>query len=112
MATVDECREALTELASKLGDVDPDTRNRHVLNRSLSCEIPDLGVTFLGLLDADGLHDITTGSAKGAQVRLRMSSDDLIAVTKGEMNFAKAWVSGRIRVDASITDLMRLRTMI
>ncbi len=112
MASEEECRAALDRLASQLGTVDPETRSRHVLNRSLSCELTDLGVTFLGLLDGDGLHDITTGSSKGAQVKLRMTSDDLMALTTGELSFAKAWATGKLRVDASLTDLLRLRTML
>ena len=44
-------------------------------------------------------------------VRLVMTSDDLVAMTNGELKFAHAWATGRVRLDASIRDLLRLRTM-
>ena len=41
-----------------------------------------------------------------------MGSDDLIALTDGELDFAKAWLSGRIKVEASVRDLLKLRSML
>lgn len=112
MATVEECTAALQRLAAQLGGVDAETRSKHLLDRSLSCRVPDLDVTFRGELRDGGLHDIREGNADGAHIKLRISSDDLIALTQGRLGFAGAWATGRIKVDASLTDLLRLRTLL
>lgn len=107
-----ECEAALHDLASRLRKVDPDLRGKHVLERRLACELTDLGESFRGELGDDGLSGIERGTANDAQITLRVSSDDLLRLVNGELGFAHAWASGRLRVDASITDLIRLRTLI
>lgn len=112
MATVEECAAALQRVADQLGSVDPDTRSKHVLDRSLACRVSDLDVTFRGELRDGGLHDVRQGSAEGAHIKLRVSSDDLVALADGRIGFAGAWATGRVKVDASLTDLLRLRTLL
>jgi hypothetical protein len=114
MATVEECESALQDLAKRLEATDPETRSRHLIDRTLACTLTDLRVTFLGVLGEDGLRDIRrkTADDEPAQLRLKANSDDLMALLDGELSFASAWVSGRIKVDASITDLMRLRSLL
>ena len=41
-----------------------------------------------------------------------MSSDDLVAMTNRELSFAHAWATGRVRLDASFRDLLRLRALL
>ena len=112
MATLDECTAALQRLAEQLGDVDAKTRDKHVLDRTLACRIPDLDVTFRADLRDGGLHDIRQADADGAHIKLRVGSDDLVALTEGRLGFAGAWATGRIKVDASLSDLLRLRTLL
>jgi hypothetical protein len=112
MASVEECEAALHGLASMLHAVDPDTREQHAVDRTVSLWISDLKECFTGRLGADGLTDITRGGQHDGQIRLKASSDDVIALTKGELSFPVAWATGRVKVDASITDLLRLRTLL
>ena len=112
MATVEECEAALHELAAMLRGVDPDTREQHVVDRTLSAWISDLKECFSGRLGAEGLTDIERGGQHDGQIRLKLKSDDLVALTKGELSFPVAWATGRVKVDASISDLLRLRTLL
>lgn len=112
MATVEECQAALERLAGRLGEVDHSVKEQHALDRSLSCQVPDLGVTFAGRLRDGHLQDITTDSPGKAQIRLTMNSDDLVALTAGELSFASSWARGRIKVEASMIDLLKLRSML
>jgi predicted lipid carrier protein YhbT len=113
MASLKECRVALKDLVARLAEVDPDLRRRHAVDRTLSCHIPDLQVTFFGTLSEDGLEDVTEAPPNNdAQVRLTVDSDDLLALCNGEMPFAVAWARGRLKIDASMKDLLRLRTLI
>lgn len=113
MATKNECAEALDRLAEKLGRMDDGHRSQHQLERTVSCQIPDLGVTFHGRLKDARLLDVTShdngAAAPGAQIRLTIPSDDLLKLVDGRLNFIQAWTSGRIKVSASFGDLIKLR---
>jgi putative sterol carrier protein len=110
MATVDECRQALGELASRLGQ-DPAAAAKVNLDRSLACTISDLGVSFHGRLNGGALS-ITDGDDPAAQLRLTVAGDDLLALVAGRLNFATAWATGRVSVKASFGDLLKLRKLI
>jgi predicted lipid carrier protein YhbT len=112
MASLEECRACLNDLAVRIAELDPDLRRKHTVERTLSCHVTDLGVTFSGALTEDGLDDVTDEDRPDAQVRLTTTSDDLLALCSGELSFASAWTRGRVRVDASVLDLLRLRSLL
>lgn len=112
MASTAQCRTALESLAARLRSVDEDERKRHAFDRSLSCYVPDLDVTFSGQLSDGHITDITTEAAPKAQIRLTAASDDLVALTEGDLNFGQAWLSGRVKVEAGVRDLLKLRSML
>lgn len=112
MASVEDCEQALHALAGRLDAVEPEVRGRHAVDRTISVEVPDLATTFTGLLNGGTLHEITREPAERAQIRVVCRSDDLLAVTSGDLNFATAWATGRLRVDASPLDLLRLRSLL
>ncbi|MET8474596.1 SCP2 sterol-binding domain-containing protein [Streptomyces sp. NPDC006422] len=115
MATTEECRAALDKLSDNMAGADGDVRAAAALDRSLSCRITDLDVTFSGRLQDGRIEVLDTRSgppAEKAQIRLAMTGDDLVAMVNGELNFAKAWASGRVRLEASFRDLLRLRTLL
>ncbi len=112
MATQQECEQALRELSTIIAGSGDSART---LERSVSCQITDLGVTFAGELRDGRLEDVaqTDEAHPGkADIRLRTTSDNLISLVDGSLGFAAAWSSGRLRVDASIMDLLRLRKML
>ena len=47
-----------------------------------------------------------------AQVRLAASSDDLVALVAGDLTLGAAWATGRLVVEASVLDLLRLRSLL
>lgn len=112
MATDKECRAALERLAARLATVDGDEHRHNTFDRSMSCLVPDLNVTFSGALSDGQINGITTEPAPKAQVRLTVGSDDLVALTDGELDFGRAWLSGRVKVEASVRDLLKLRSML
>ena len=109
MATIAECEQAFAKLAEQLSTVDADTRRKVVLDRSVTCRLPDLDVVFAGQLRDGGLHAIRQVDTSDGQVRLSLSSDDLVKLTSGQLSFASAWASGRLKIDASVFDLLKLR---
>lgn len=95
-----------------LAAVEPETRAKYVLARSVSLRVTDLDVVWSGQLTEDGLEDLTTKDDAKAQLRLTTSSDDLIALVAGELSVAAAVAMGRLRVQASPMDLLRLTNLI
>ncbi|MFI6447744.1 SCP2 sterol-binding domain-containing protein [Kitasatospora sp. NPDC050543] len=115
MADAEECREALEQLSRNLSRSNGDVRKAAALDRSLTCWITDLDVTFTGRLRDGSIQDVTEApgppDAK-AEIRLAMSSDDLVAMVGGRLNFASAWAAGRVKLEAGFRDLLRLRTLL
>ncbi|MEV7659980.1 SCP2 sterol-binding domain-containing protein [Streptomyces anulatus] len=115
MATMAECSSALRRLSDNLAAAEGDVRGTAALDRSLSCHIKDLDITFTGRL-ADGrilVRDTVEGPPREkAEIRLAMTGDDLVALVDGDLNFAKAWGSGRVRLEAGFRDLLKLRSLL
>lgn len=119
MANVEECRAALRDLAARLTEIDPETRGQHPPDRTVSCRIPDLRVVFSARLRGGRLEDIRDHAEDNAgpdvlaaQLRFTVGSEDLLALVDGRLGFARAWASGRMKVEASLTDLLRLRKLL
>lgn len=41
-----------------------------------------------------------------------MTGDDLVALVDGGLHFARAWASGRVRLEAGLRDLFQLRKLL
>ncbi|WP_283132831.1 hypothetical protein [Rhizohabitans arisaemae] len=112
MATVEECRTALSSLVDQLAELDPATRRKHVIERTVGCRVTDLDVTFTGRIHAhgaDGMAEHPGGGAPATDIRFTIGSDDLVAFADGRLDFGRALLTGRIKVEASFGDLLRLR---
>ena len=115
MANPAECRAALIQLSENLGNAKGDVRAAATLDRSLTCWITDLDLTFTGRLRDGRIEDITElpgKPAQKAQLRLAMKGDDLVELVDGRLGFASAWASGRVKLEASILDLLQLRKLL
>ncbi|HVW80459.1 MAG TPA: SCP2 sterol-binding domain-containing protein [Mycobacteriales bacterium] len=115
MATAKQCRAALDQLVTAVGDVDPALRARHIPERTVVCLVRDLDVRFTARLDADGVHDLRqlAGDAEvdAADVRLSLDSDVLVALASRQEDFLTAWLRGKVHVSASMRDMLRLRSL-
>lgn len=114
MATADECRTALENLLGRITELDPADRQAHLVDRDISCHVPDLGVTFLAKIGPDGAGPVTQANDPGAAAQIKMTaqSDALLALAADPGSFGKAWLTGRIKIQASFSDLLRLRKLL
>jgi len=113
MKSAEQCREALQKLASRMSELSPADRDEYFGNRTISVTIPDLGVTYgtrLGAED-DTVHEVGPGEPP-ADIRLTADSDEVVSLAESPMNIARAWVGGRVKVEASMKDLFRLRRLL
>lgn len=114
MATAEECRQALEDLTGRIAEMDEADRQAHLVDRVISCKISDLGVTFVTRIGPDGATPVVeaNGSEPPAQVRFTAKSDDLIAIAADPVSIGRAWLTGRLKVEASIWDILRLRKIL
>jgi SCP-2 sterol transfer family len=114
MATAEECRVALEHLTGRIADLDAQDRAKKVLDRTMSLRVPDLGVTFLTRIGPDGAEPVRQAAdgAAQAQVRFTADSDVVVAVAADPGSFMRAWLSGRLKVQGSVLDLLHLRKLL
>ncbi|MFY1701677.1 MULTISPECIES: SCP2 sterol-binding domain-containing protein [Micromonospora] len=112
MASVDECRQALQELSARLASNAASVRERVDLDRTLACRVTDLGTAFHGRLTGGQLVDLADGDDPKAKIALNATSDDLVALVRGQLDIAKALAARRISIKANPFDLMKLRKLL
>jgi SCP-2 sterol transfer family len=112
VATVEECEAAMHKLAERLRSPDAADARGKIIDRSISCHLRDLDVTFGGQLRGGEITGIHRAPKPDGQIKLTTTSDDLVALVDGQLNFAKAWAAGRLKVDASVFDLLKLRSFL
>ena len=114
MASAQECRDALDKLAGRLTEMSPKDRASYFGNRSMSVEVTDLGITFLTRFTDTGVDPIREAVPDDppADIRLAAVSDDVLHLAESPANIARMWVSGKVKVHASMRDLLSLRKLL
>ncbi|GAC1444132.1 MAG: hypothetical protein NVS3B26_11200 [Mycobacteriales bacterium] len=113
MATLEAVEAAVNQLVARLAEVDPDVRRKYAIERTVTCRIRDLDVIFLASVDDDGgISEITRAGRGEGQVKLSATSDDLIALIEGRLTVPTAWATGKLKIDASMLDLLKLRALL
>jgi predicted lipid carrier protein YhbT len=113
MATAEECRTALETLTGRIAKMDAKDREAHLVDRTLSCRVTDLGVIFMTRLGPDGADEIRVvdNGSPPAQVRFTADSDTVVAIARDPGSFMRAWLSGKLKVQGSVFDLLHLRKL-
>lgn len=114
MATADECRMALESLTGRISEMDEQVRQAKLIDRTLSCRVSDLGVTYMTRLGPHGADPVKEANDHfpTAQIRFTAKSDDVISIARDPGSFARAWLSGRLKVEGSFLDLLHLRRLL
>ena len=114
MASAEECRVALQALSTRLTEMSPHDRASYFGNRSMSCHVTDLGITFVTRFTDAGAESVTEAKPDDppADIRLTASSDDVISLSATPANIARMWIAGRVGVKASMRDLLALRKLL
>ena len=114
MASAEECREALQTLTGRLADLSPGERASYFGHRSMSCEATDLGVTFVTRFTDNGAEPVKDAAAGDppADIRITATSDDIVSLAATPANLARMWIAGKVKIHASMRDLIRLRGLL
>jgi putative sterol carrier protein len=101
----------LHDLAARL-DANAETRGKLDFDRTLACRVNDLGTAFHARLTDGRLVDIADGDDPKAKIAISSSSDDLIALVRGELDVMKAVAARRLSINANPFDLLKLRKLL
>jgi hypothetical protein len=111
MASVDECRQALHDLAARL-DQNAERRGKLDLDRTLAARVTDLRAAFHGRLEGGRLVDIADGDDPRAKIALIAASDDFVALVQGRLDITRAVASRQVSIKANPFDLLKLRKLL
>ncbi len=112
MASVGEVEEVLERLLHRLGDVDPSTRSLLPSRRTIEASCPDLGLVRHAEWQRGTLTLLDEAPPRRCDIRISVHSDDLLEIMDGDLSFSRAYASNRLRLDASMADLLRLRAIL
>jgi len=112
MGSVEECRQALHDLAARMNANADTIRTRVDLDRTIACRITDLGVAFHGRLTGGRLIDLADGDDPEARIALTTSSDHLVGLVRGELDLSRALATRQLSISASPFDLLKLRKLL
>jgi hypothetical protein len=110
-------REVEAKLRELIGRLDAAEDGVEALARALpepkviKVEVPDLGETYWAELAAGRMGKLRRGVPPAADIRVRADSDELVQMVDGKRSLFSSYIGGRVKVEASFADLMRLRKL-
>jgi hypothetical protein len=112
VATQEEVDAALAQLLGRFTAVDDEVRSLLPSRRTIEARCPDIDYVRHAELREGRLLLLDEAPDRRADIRISVRSDDLLAMVDGELPFGRAYTSNRLRLDASMTDLLRLRAVL
>jgi putative sterol carrier protein len=113
VATKAEVERQLGALMARLDGNEANVRSAIPSRKVLRCQVTDLGTAWYSVVEDGHVSQPTETSPNGrADITLRLASDDLVDLVEGRISFLSAFAAGKVRVDASIVDLLRLRSLL
>lgn len=113
VATRAEVDRTLRELVGRLDGAELDDAKLPSDTRTILCVVTDLELIYRAEYAKGRIRKLRAvkRDTDGADVRITLPSDELIALSEGKSSLAMALLFGRIRVDANARDLLLLRQL-
>lgn len=99
-------------LVGRLTALEPGHRAILPARRTIEANCTDLEVMYHAHWREGQLSELVSGPADRADIRIHVVSHDLIGLADGTVRFRDAFAAQRLRVEASVTDLLRLRAVL
>ena len=80
--------------------------------RILAVTVPDLAAEYWTVMSGGRMDSLRGGAPEErADIRIRVDSDHLVELVDGQRSLFSSVMAGHVRIDASISDLLRLRRL-
>jgi hypothetical protein len=115
MASRDDVQQRLEKLITRLAASDRGARSLADTlpePRVLTVHVTDLQADFWTVLEAGKMGPLREGEPDDADIRIRAPSGTLLDLIDGKGSLFSAYLAGRVRIDASMSDLLRLRKLL
>jgi hypothetical protein len=97
-------KEADRRVHSSLAESLPDPRIIQIV-------IPDLDATYWTEMANGVMGSLHKGEPPRGDIRIRCTSDHLVEMVDGKRSLFASYLSGQLRIEASFTDMLRLRKL-
>jgi len=115
VATKREVERKLRELMSRLEEADAGVRGSLAGalpdSRVIQVIVPDLGLSYWTELAGGTMDSLHRGEPRDAEIRVHVDSDDLIELVDRRRSLFSSYLSGKVKIEASLGDLLRLRKL-
>ena len=115
MATQRQVERKLRELIKRLEESGSGVRSSLAgalpESRVIEVAVSDLSVSYWTELTDGSMGPLHEGVPPHHEIRIRVSSDDLVDVVDGRSSLFSAYLAGQVKIDASLSDLLRLRKL-
>lgn len=115
MATTEEVEERLRELIARLDRSDdgaPSLGRAFPERRVLALRVADLDRDYWTELEGGRLSGLRDGPAGDPHIRVTANWDELVDLVEGRGSLFSSYLAGRVRIEASLSDLLRLRKLL
>jgi putative sterol carrier protein len=114
VASKTEVERQLQVLLARLAENHDNVRAAIPERKVLRCHVTDLDTVWYSVIESGKVSrpSETPPDDGRVDITLRVGSDDLVDLIDGRMSFLSAFASGKVKVDASIIDMLRLRALL
>lgn len=113
MASTEEVERTLEELIARLGSEAGRELGRSLPDRrTLALHVGDLDTEWWTEIEEGRPGPLHRGAPDGADIRITADSDDIVELVDGRASLFSAYLSGRVRIEASFSDLLHLRRLV
>jgi hypothetical protein len=104
-------RELIRRLDQANGDVTASLSDALPASRIIEVSVPDIDAVYWTELAGGRMSPLQRGGPDEADIRVRVGSDHLVELVDGKQSLFSSFVGGRLKIEASFSDLMRLRKL-
>jgi hypothetical protein len=115
LATKREVEAKLRELIRRLDRADTDLHGSLAESlpegRIIEVVLPDIRAAYWTQMAEGRMGKLHTGRAARRDIRIEAESDHLVELIDGTGSLVSSFLSGRVKIDASLSDIIRLRKL-
>jgi len=116
LATARTVEKKLNDLIRRLDEAPQEAQanlSRALSNpRIIEIAVTDLDTRYWTQLSNGRFDELHPGSAKDPHIRVSAASDDLVEMIDGNKNLFSSYLSGHIKIQASLSDLLSMRKLL